>query len=178
VAKRAPKKRKLTTDLLRGPQTTAQLERLTGVPKDSIRYRRERLGIVRDERVAADRTWVPHVRPRLGKLPDADLARLVGKSGGHVSDVRAKLGIEAAPTPSLAASERMRAQLKRAPKATLRAALAELDPVDRTIVRERYLRPRPITLAVIGKRLGVSRQRVAQRERRAIGQMLARLTSR
>jgi RNA polymerase sigma-32 factor len=49
----------------------------------------------------------------------------------------------------------------------VREALGDLGPRDRAILRARYLRARPETLASVGRRLGLSRERVRQLEERA-----------
>ena len=51
------------------------------------------------------------------------------------------------------------------------AILQQLDPMDRMIIRERYLQGKPTTLRAIGASLGVSRERIRQRERRALMRM-------
>jgi RNA polymerase sigma-32 factor len=50
----------------------------------------------------------------------------------------------------------------------LRDALGELPPRDRYIVSERYLKERTPTLDSIGRKLGISRERVRQIEVRAV----------
>ena len=50
----------------------------------------------------------------------------------------------------------------------LRQALEVLDDRDREIVERRYLRESPETLASLGKRLGISRERVRQLSQRAL----------
>jgi RNA polymerase sigma-32 factor len=42
-----------------------------------------------------------------------------------------------------------------------------LDPRERAIIRARHLRVRPATLASLGKKFGISRERVRQLELRA-----------
>jgi hypothetical protein len=154
---RSPK-RALTTALLRGPQSAAELERLTGVSRDAIRTRRKRLGIVRRERRGPDRSWVRDVRKLLGKVPDAVIAKRVGKSRAHVGLARRELGIPAA--------------LRFQPTSIREPDLRRLDPTDALILRERYLSKPPATLPEIAKRLGVSKQRVAQREKRAVAGLI------
>ena len=149
-----PAKRALTPALLRGPKTAAELERLTGVSRKTISQRRKAAGIARDERPSRDRSWVPAIRKLLGKVPDREVAERVGKSAGHVTVVRQELGIPAAP----------QFQPVRITEADLRG----LHPTDALILRERYMRKPPATLTELAKRLGVSKQRVGQRERRAI----------
>jgi len=53
--------------------------------------------------------------------------------------------------------------------------LNQLDPVDRMIIRERYMRDKPTTLKEIGKSLGVSRERIRQREQMALQRMRLQL---
>jgi RNA polymerase sigma-32 factor len=45
--------------------------------------------------------------------------------------------------------------------------LKVLDPRERAIIRARHLRQRPATLASLGKKFGISRERVRQLELRA-----------
>lgn len=49
--------------------------------------------------------------------------------------------------------------------------LNQLDPIDQIIIRERYMLHQPTTLSAIGKSLGVSRERIRQREQRALRRM-------
>jgi hypothetical protein len=128
---------------------------VTGVSRDAIRWRRRAAGIVRRERRGPDRSWVRGVRKLLGKLPDAEVGKRVGKSASHVQAVRRELGIAAAS----------RFQPARITKRDLRG----LNPTDALILRERYMRNPPATLRELANRLGVSKQRVAERERRARG---------
>lgn len=57
----------------------------------------------------------------------------------------------------------------------LRQALAVLDERDREIVERRYLREQPETLASLGKRLGISRERVRQLSQRALRKLRSEL---
>jgi RNA polymerase sigma-32 factor len=50
-------------------------------------------------------------------------------------------------------------------------ALAELDDRERAIVEARYLSEDPLQLKELGEQLGVSKQRVAQIEKRALLKM-------
>ena len=163
--RRPPKPRPLTEELLRGPRTSAELERLTGIARGIIRYRRAALGVERDELQRADRSWVPGVEARLGNVPDRVLAREAGVSLSAVGRARRDLGIQGAPKPSRATSGEGRDRMLRRPKAALRVFLATLDPLDRAIVRERLMAARPATLAQLGDRFGVTRQAVAGREK-------------
>jgi transcriptional regulator with XRE-family HTH domain len=151
------KKRAFTPAMLRGPMSAAEIEHMTGLSRDAIRSRRKAAGIVRRERREPDRSWVPGVRKLLGKLPDAEVGKRVGKSASHIQAVRKELGIPAAP--------RLRAV--RITKGGLRG----LHPTDALILRERYMRKPPATLPELAKRLGVSKQRVAQRETRALARI-------
>lgn len=153
-----PAKRTLTPALLRGPKTAAELERLTGVSRDAIRSRRKAAGIVRRERRSPDRSWVPAIRRLLGTLPDAEVGKRAGKAASHVQAVRKELGIAAAP--------------KFEPVRITEADLRGLHPTDALILRERYMRRPAATLAELATRLGLSKQRVAQREKRAVAVIL------
>jgi RNA polymerase primary sigma factor len=57
------------------------------------------------------------------------------------------------------------------------ALLHQLDPVDRMIIRERYMRDKPTTLREIGQSLGVSRERIRQREQMALQRMRLQLSA-
>lgn len=57
----------------------------------------------------------------------------------------------------------------------LAAALAELDPREHAIVKERRLREDSVTLCELGKRLGISKERVRQIEHRALAKLRAAL---
>ena len=57
----------------------------------------------------------------------------------------------------------------------LAAALAELDPREHAIVEERRLREDAVTLCELGKRLGISKERVRQIEHRALAKLRAAL---
>jgi RNA polymerase sigma-32 factor len=52
-------------------------------------------------------------------------------------------------------------------KVTLFEGLKVLDPRERAIIRARHMRQRPATLAALGKKFGISRERVRQLELRA-----------
>jgi hypothetical protein len=120
----------------------------------AIQLRRKEVGIVRRERGGSDCSSAPAVRKLLGKLSDRELAKRVGETGGHVTVVRQELGIPTAP----------RFQSVRITETDLRG----LPSPDALFLRERYMRMPPATLPELAKRLGVSKQRVGQRERRAL----------
>ena len=154
----------LTDRLLRNAKPSAELERITGVPRSRIKSRRASLGIERDERQEKDRSWIAPVRHLLGKLPDPEIARRVGKPKTTVHTARTELGIARTPNPSKAIAD-ARARFAALRPAELRRVLTRMSPIDAAIMRDRILADRPATLAQIGGRFGVSRQRVAQRER-------------
>jgi len=62
--------------------------------------------------------------------------------------------------------------------ALVHEALDELDPRDREIVERRYLTDQPETLARVGKRLGISRERVRQLSERALHRLREAVTAR
>ncbi|HEX9102068.1 MAG TPA: sigma-70 family RNA polymerase sigma factor, partial [Polyangia bacterium] len=56
-------------------------------------------------------------------------------------------------------------------KALLHEALKKLDPRERAILKARHMSSRPITLGALGKRFGISRERVRQLELRAVAKL-------
>lgn len=164
----------MTEELLGSGRASGELERQTAVRKETIRRRRQRLGIAHDQRLRAE-AWLAGVRGLLGKVPDAEIARRVGKHHGTVAGARSRLGIPKPALRSRATQGDVRERLAAMSKAALRKLLAELEPIDAAVVRGRYLRARPETLAAIGARFGVSWQRVAQREKKAIQAVMAAL---
>jgi RNA polymerase sigma-32 factor len=56
-------------------------------------------------------------------------------------------------------------------KALLGEALKELDPRERAILKARHMSQRPMTLGALGKRFGISRERVRQLELRAVSKI-------
>ena len=58
-------------------------------------------------------------------------------------------------------------------KALLHEALKQLDPRERAILKARHMSSRPITLGALGKKFGISRERVRQLELRAKSKLRA-----
>jgi RNA polymerase sigma-32 factor len=56
-------------------------------------------------------------------------------------------------------------------KAMLNEALKQLDPRERAILKARHMSARAITLGALGKRFGISRERVRQLELRAVAKL-------
>ena len=56
-------------------------------------------------------------------------------------------------------------------KALLNEALTKLDPRERAILKARHMSSRPTTLGALGKRFGISRERVRQLELRAVAKL-------
>jgi RNA polymerase sigma-32 factor len=56
-------------------------------------------------------------------------------------------------------------------KAMLHEALKRLDPRERAILKARHMGTRPITLGALGKKFGISRERVRQLELRAVAKL-------
>ena len=110
---RPPRKRlaALTEELLRGERTSSELERMSGIQAEAIRKRRRRLGIVRDERLRKDESWLETARPLMGRLPDRQIALRCGVSKTQVTRIRMALGI-----PSRREAERSRKGFDRVPR--------------------------------------------------------------
>jgi RNA polymerase sigma-32 factor len=60
-------------------------------------------------------------------------------------------------------------------RAEVEAFLREISPRERTILRERWMRDDPVTLESLGKRFGISKERVRQLEERTIAKLKDRL---
>jgi RNA polymerase sigma-32 factor len=56
-------------------------------------------------------------------------------------------------------------------RALLQEALKQLDPRERAILKARHMSARPITLGALGKKFGISRERVRQLELRAVAKL-------
>jgi RNA polymerase sigma-32 factor len=56
-------------------------------------------------------------------------------------------------------------------RALLDEALKQLDPRERAILKARHMSARPLTLGALGKRFGISRERVRQLELRAVSKL-------
>jgi len=56
-------------------------------------------------------------------------------------------------------------------RALLAEALKQLDPRERAILKARHMSSRPITLGALGKKFGISRERVRQLELRAVAKL-------
>lgn len=56
-------------------------------------------------------------------------------------------------------------------RALLAEALKQLDPRERAILKARHMSARPLTLGTLGKRFGISRERVRQLELRAVAKL-------
>jgi len=110
------------------------------------------VGVPRGEVEAMDR----HLSGR-----DASLDAPVGESGTALAEI---LPAEQASQEERLA--RLEAEADRA--ARLEAALETLDDREREIVEARHLSDEPLQLKELGERMGVTKQRVAQLERRAM----------
>jgi RNA polymerase sigma-32 factor len=95
---------------------------------------------------------------------DASLDAPVRETGNALVEV---LPAESDNAEEMMASLEVEAELG----ATMNLALEELDERERAIVEARYLSENPIQLKELGKQLGVSKQRVAQLEKRALLKM-------
>jgi RNA polymerase sigma-32 factor len=99
---------------------------------------------------------------------DTLLSRTDTSLDAPVAEVGTAL-VEAMPAPTPNQEELLTELETKADRAArLDAAFEELDPREKTIIRERYLSEMPRQLKEIGDAMGVSKQRIAQIERRAI----------
>jgi len=84
--------------------------------------------------------------------------------------------LRSVPEPSAAVEDEIIDRIEQDVRhAALRAALAELDARSRDIVQRRFLNARTETLGGIGRRHGISRERVRQLSERALSQLRRRL---
>lgn len=173
--RRPEKLRELTPALLRGPKASRELERLTGITRTTIRARRERMGIGRDERIVKDLSWVADVRHLLGKVSDVEVARRAGVRGAVVGRVRKELGIPCPPRRSLARSDELREQLRGYRRSEIERALSTLKKRPAAVLRARVFSPQFETLEEIGLRLGITRQSVRWHETKGLVHLLADL---
>lgn len=95
---------------------------------------------------------------------DASLDAPINESGSSMVEVMPSLSDNA---------EEMIAQLEEESEmgATLSLAMEQLDERERSIIEERYLAETPVQLKELGAKLGISKQRVAQIEKRALEKM-------
>jgi RNA polymerase sigma-32 factor len=56
-------------------------------------------------------------------------------------------------------------------RALLNEGLKQLDPRERAILKARHMSARPMTLGALGKKFGISRERVRQLELRAVAKL-------
>lgn len=101
--------------------------------------------------------------------PDESLNEMVGEDGGAE---RLDLLRDERPTPEAAVTQAADADTR---AGLIAAALDELPPREREIVRCRYLKEKPDTLETLGRRFGVSKERVRQLETRAMRKLRERL---
>lgn len=99
-------------------------------------------------------------------------------NGGDISldEPTSGRGISAATPSPEEEVDRLRAEARRV--RLVYEALDELDPRDREIVERRFLCEEPETLACVGKRLGISRERVRQLSERALARLREAVTAR
>lgn len=112
----------------------------------------EEVGVARDEVEEMDR----HL-----SLRDASLDAPVKETGSVLAEIVPASG----PTQEELLAE-MEVEADRA--ASLELAISTLDDREREIIKQRYLAEKPSELKELGEAMGVSKQRVAQLEKRAI----------
>lgn len=167
--------RKLTSALLRGPRSSRELERQTGIPRREIRRRREKLGIHRDESPKKDRSWVMEAFPLFGKVTDAEIARRVGVSPPVVGRVRRDFGIEARPSPALSNSDEVRRKLHEYEPEEIQLALRKVGRRAAYVLRRRVLTSEPETLDALAAHFGITKQSVRGHEQRGLALLLDEL---
>lgn len=97
------------------------------------------------------------------RLAGVDVSLDAPRGGGDVRPWMATLQDDG-PTPE---EEVMRGEQRKRLHAQLTDGMATLDPRERAIIRARHLRDRPATLAELGAKFGISRERIRQLEIRA-----------
>jgi RNA polymerase sigma-32 factor len=116
---------------------------------------------------------------RLLGVPADDVEHMATRLSGHdvsldaprsVDDERRQSNMLATDGPS---QEDLYAdgQEEDSRKALLTEALTKLDPRERAILKARHMTSRPTTLGALGKRFGISRERVRQLELRAVAKL-------
>jgi len=170
--------RKLTPALLEGPLPSRELERLTGIPRRTVRARREQMGIQRDERPRKERAWVKGVAGLFGKIPDAEIARRTGVTTQLVGRVRQELGIQPCTRRSLATSDALRERLEQYEPDEIAVALKKVGRRAAAVLRNRVLASEPETLDQVGARFGITSSAVLRHERRGLVHLLAELERR
>jgi RNA polymerase sigma-32 factor len=117
----------------------------------------------------------------LDAAPD-ELARRMGVNAERLDrDLRSidarEVGVDPSlPQPAPGAEERLaQAETEKLVADEVRQFVAGLDGRSRTIVRARWLEEEPMTLREMGRRLGVSRERVRQLEGRLLEELRERL---
>ncbi|HEX6836432.1 MAG TPA: sigma factor-like helix-turn-helix DNA-binding protein, partial [Polyangia bacterium] len=116
---------------------------------------------------------------RLLGVPAEDVEHMATRLSGHdvsldaprsADDERRQSNLLAIDAPS---QEELYAdgQEEDSRKAMLHEGLKQLDPRERAILKARHMSARPITLGALGKRFGISRERVRQLELRAVAKL-------
>ncbi|MCK9522455.1 MAG: RNA polymerase factor sigma-32 [Proteobacteria bacterium] len=142
-------------------QYTSRLIASTGISADeALDAAAEEFGVTRNE--------AQEMSAHLG-IPDASLDAPAGATGLSLAEVM--------PSPEknqedLLADMEAEAELS----ARLHEALTHLDPREQSIIAQRYLSESPKQLKEIGDQMGVSKQRVAQLEKRAMAKLQQQLS--
>ena len=95
--------------------------------------------------------------------------------GGFGESEWQDLLVDESPSPEEATIARLEAEVR---AGWLEAAVSELSQREQTIIRERRLRDKGLTLAALGLRLGISKERVRQIEQEALGKLRESITRR
>lgn len=149
-------------------------------------YRLVRIGTTKRERRAlrlyrTTREDNPKKLAELSGLSEADAERLLPVLAGREASLDAQTASGFQPFDRIASTEATPEEHLIESDSRLRTRLAvdellsELSPREQLIARSRWLSDEPVTLEQLGRKLGVSKERVRQLEARMAGQLRTRL---
>lgn len=149
-------------------------------------YRMVRLGTTKGERRALrayrkTRESDPALLAEMSGLPIAAVEKLMPALAGRDVSVDAPLPSGATVLERLASNDAtpeeraMETQQSLQTRAEIESFLCEIPARERTILRERWMSETPVTLQHLGRRFGISKERVRQLEERTLAQLRGRL---